>query len=80
MIFRALAVKPENAQIFLEELDLIIDYKTINKAYLVHGFPPPVEYVFYTKEEFDEEWRFLFQQENVKRFTQVIPTEGNRGV
>ncbi len=80
MAFRALAVVPENAPVFLEELDLIIDYKTINKAYLVHGFPPPMEYIFYTQEEFDQEWRFLMGQENKGQFTMVMARLGNRGV
>lgn len=69
---RALAVIPENAPIFLSELNLIIDYETINKDYLVHGFGPPVEYLFYTKEEFDRKWRFIFDQERPGQFSTVI--------
>jgi hypothetical protein len=79
MTFRAIAVVPENAPVFLEELDLVIDYRTINKDYLVHGFPPPMEYIFYTKEEFDQEWRFLLGQENKGQFTLVMATSRNRG-
>lgn len=69
---RALAVLPENALIFKTELDLIIDYNTIDKDYLVHGFPPPMEYIFYTKAEFDQEWRFILGQELPNQFSTVI--------
>ena len=77
MTYRAIAVVPENARVFLEELDLRIDYRTIEKDYLVHGFPPPMEYIFYTKEEFDQHWRFILGQEHKGRFSLVLPKEGN---
>ena len=80
MTYRALAVVPENAPVFLKELDLRIDYRTIEKDYLVHGFPPPMEYIFYTKEEFDQLWRFILGQENEGRFSLVLPKEGNPDV
>lgn len=79
MTYRAIAVIPENAPVFLRELDLTIDYQTINKEYLVHGFPPPMEYVFYTKEEFDQEWRFILGQEKQGQFSLVMATTRNRG-
>lgn len=77
MTFRAIAVVPENAPVFLRELDLTIDYKSIEKDYLVHGFPPPIEYAFYTKEEFDREWRFLLGQERNGQFSLVLAKEGS---
>lgn len=80
MTYRALAVIPENAAVFLKELDLYIDYKTINKDYLVHGFAPPMEYIFYTKEEFEQNWRFLLGQEYQGRFSLVLAKEGNPDV
>jgi hypothetical protein len=72
MSFRALAVVPENELVFLEELDLHIDFDTIDKDYLVHGYEPPMEYVFYTKAEFDKEWRFLFGQEHPNKFSHIV--------
>lgn len=80
MRYRALAVIPENAPIFLEELDLRIDYETINKEYLVHGFPPPMEYIFYTKEEFEQNWKLFLGIEITGRFSIVMPKEGNPDV
>lgn len=79
MTYRAIAIHPDNATVIFEELDLIIDYTTIDKAYLVHGFPGPIEYIFYTKKEFDEEWRFLLGQEQKGQFTLVMATSSNRG-
>lgn len=72
MAYRAIAVVPENAPVFLRELDLIIDYASINKDYLVHGYPPPVEYDFFTKEEFHRQWRFILGQEQKGQFTLVM--------
>lgn len=80
MRYRALAIIPENAPIFLEELDLHIDFESINKEYLVHGFPPPMEYIFYTKEEFEQNWKFFLDIEITGRFTSVRPKEGNPDV
>lgn len=80
MTFRAIAIVPENAPIFLEALDLRIDYETINKEYLVHGFPPPMEYIFYTKKEFEQNWRFVLGQEYKGRFSLVLAKEGNPDV
>lgn len=80
MTFRALAVVPENAPIFVEELDLHIDYGSIQKDYLVHGFPPPMEYIFYTKEEFEANWKFVLGQELTGRFSLVLAKEGNPDV
>lgn len=80
MTYRALAVVPENAPVFLRELDLTIDYETINKEYLVHGFEPPMEYIFYTKEEFEREWKFFLGLEVNGRFSLVQPKEGNPDV
>jgi len=77
MTYRALAVIPENAPIFLKELDLTIDYATINKDYLVHGFPTPMEYIFYTKEEFEQNWKFFLGHEINGRFSIVLVKEGN---
>ena len=80
MVFRALAIVPKNAPIFLKELDLVIDYESINKEYLVHGFPPPMEYIFYTKEEFEANWKFFLGLEVNGRFSTVHPKEGNPDV
>lgn len=80
MTFRALAVVPENAPIFVEELDLHIDYGSIQKDYLVHGFPPPMEYIFYTKEEFEKSWKFFLGLEVKGRFSTVHSKEGNPDV
>ena len=80
MSFQALAVIPENAPVFLRELDLVIDYTTIDKDYLVHGFSPPMEYIFYTKEEFEQNWKFFLGIEITGRFTPVRPYEGNPDV
>ncbi len=71
MTFRAIAVVPENAPVFLRELDLVIDYASINKDYLVAGYGPPIDYDFFTRAEFDKQWRFLFGQEHEGRFSLV---------
>lgn len=72
MAFRAIAVVPENAPVFLRELDLIIDYKTIDKDYLVAGYGPPIDYTFYTKSEFEREWRFILGQEHKGQFSLIM--------
>ncbi len=80
MSYRALAITPENAPVFLELLDLHIDFESINKAYLVDGFPPPMGYIFYTKEEFEANWKFVLGQELTGRFSLVLAKEGNPDV
>ena len=72
MTFRAIAMVPENAAIILKEVDLVIDYSTMQKEYLVTGFGPPVDYDFYSRQEFDRQWRFLFGQEHQGRFSLVM--------
>lgn len=80
MTYRALAIVPENDPIFVAELDLHIDFKSINKDYLVHGFEPPMEYIFYTKEEFEQNWKFFLGLEVIGRFSTVHAKEGNPDV
>lgn len=77
MMYRAIAIVPENAPVFLKELNLEIDYHTVDKEYLVHGFPPPMEYLFYTEEEFHKSWRFILGQEHQGKFSLVLAKEGN---
>lgn len=73
MPYRAIAVDPNNADLLLSELDLVIvDYDTIGMDYIVHGFPPPMEYTFYTKENFHRQWRFILGQEKKGQFTLVL--------
>jgi hypothetical protein len=75
MTFRAIAVVPENAPVFKRELDLIIDYPNINKDYLVAGYGPPVDYDFFTKEEFHRKWKFFLGHEIKGQFTVVRARE-----
>lgn len=73
MTFRAIRIHPNNAPVIFEELDLIItDYNTIDKDYLVAGYGPPIDYVFFTQEEFDREWRFILGQEHLGQFSLVM--------
>lgn len=73
MAFRAIKIHPDNANVIFEELDLVItDYNSLAKDYLVAGYGPPIDYVFYTKEEFDREWRFILGQENIGKFSLVM--------
>jgi hypothetical protein len=73
MAFRAIKIDPANAPVIFEELDLVItNYETIGKDYIVAGYGPPMDYVFYTKDEFDREWRFILGQENVGKFSLVM--------
>ena len=73
MTFRAIAIEPAIAPLIFEKLDLVImNYETIDKDYLVTGFGPPIDYAFYTKEEFNREWRFIFDQEHEGQFSLVM--------
>lgn len=70
--FRAIAIKPENAIVIFKTLDLVIaNYDTIGKDYIVDGFDAAVTYLFYTKEEFDREWRFILGIERDGQFNRV---------
>lgn len=73
MTFKAIAVKPENALVVKMVLDMVImDYATIDKDYIVDGFDPPMTYQFYTKEEFNREWRFVLGQEHEGQFSLIM--------
>ena len=73
MTFRAIRIHPNNAPIIFEELDVIIvDYETIGKDYIVAGYGPPIDYCFFTQEEFDREWRFILGQEHIGQFSLVM--------
>lgn len=73
MTFRAIKVHPDNATVIFDELDVIItDYETIGKDYIVAGYGPPIDYSFFTQEEFDREWRFILGQEHIGKFSLVM--------